>query len=187
MVDIPTWCEPSSPEMWKTRPLKDDAMRYSLAIPADWAEAPQVRTTKLETEHQYTGRTPGENLFINLMPNADPQADITNWANAIIRIMGFPVVAMVGDPRPELLRWDAVPAPSTLAEQWNVDELHLFEGMAKMPGLIRIYMLLARRATTAWKITLTLDSACPPGTVPEIVERSDHVRAGATFGALRLL
>ncbi len=108
-------------------------------------------------------------------------------------ITGFPVIALTqpGAPPPALLKWQYEGAFPALAKRLGADEAHLYSGLARLPGtppeLARLYMLLARRDTQAWKVTLSFASACPPGMPEEFVISNDHVRAGATFGDLRLL
>lgn len=50
-----------------------------------------------------------------------------------------------------------------------------------------VYIVMARRANFAWKVTLSFESACLPGVPESVVASNDHVRAGATFGSLRFL
>ena len=189
MTEIfPLWCKPAILDMWQTRLLDVEALHCALAIHEDWAHEPKVVTTPMDTEHQYHGRNAAEGLYINMMPDAGPQADITNWVNSIMKLTGFPILGLGlnRDNPPQLLQWNTVPASDSLIEQLAVDELVLFEGLARIPDLMRMYMLLARRDTTAWKITLTLASAVLPGADAEIVAANDHVRAGTSFGYLQL-
>ena len=188
MADVfPVWCKPATLDMWQTRLLEVEALHCALPIHEDWAHEPKVVTTPMDVEHQYHGRNAAERLHINRMPDADPQADITNWVNGILKLTGFPILALGvnRDNPPQLLQWNTVPASDSLLEQLAVDELVLFEGLARIPDLMRMYMLLARRDTTAWKITLTLASALLPGADEELIAANDHARAGATFGYLQ--
>jgi hypothetical protein len=92
---------------------------------------------------------------------------------------------------PRLMEWRYLGTCSSLSERLAVDGTHLYQGLAMLPGtsseLARFYVLLARRGTSAWKISLSFMSACLPGMDEEMVISNDHVRAGATFGYLRLL
>jgi hypothetical protein len=187
MADVfPLWCKPVTLDTWRTRLLEVETLHCTLPIHEDWAQEPKVLTTPMDVEHQYQGRVNTERLILNMMPDADPHADITNWVNGIMRLTGFPIAAFFNpDNPPQLLQWDTVAAADSLMEQLAVDELVLFEGLARIPDLMRMYILLARRDTTAWKITLTFGSAVLPGSDAEIVALNDHIRAGATFGYLQ--
>ena len=116
-----------------------------------------------------------------------------NWVDAIVSMSGFPVPAMqhAADASLRLLEWQYQGNGQPLTERLAVDETHLYQGLAmlaaKPPELARIYILLARHGTLAWKDSLSLLSACPPGTPEEMIAANDHVRARATFGDLRFL
>ena len=73
----------------------------------------------------------------------------------------------------------------------RVDEAHTYTGLAKYPAqghavLGRIYVVMARRKTFAWKLALSIETACFDGMPEEKVYSQDHVRAGAVFGTLQL-
>jgi hypothetical protein len=87
--------------------------------------------------------------------------------------------------------WTYVGRIPLLAARLNADEAHGYTGAAvfnpeKSPELGRIYVVLARKGTLAWKITLTFMSACVPNAPEKLVRSSDHNRAGAVFGSLKL-
>ncbi|MDQ7025021.1 MAG: hypothetical protein Q9P01_01435 [Anaerolineae bacterium] len=190
MLDtIPTWCKPVSLDMWQTRLLEDAALRCSLPIHEDWSRQAKELVTPMDVEHQYSGRNAAERLIINMMADADPESDMTNWVTAIMKLVGFPILALGlnHENPPHLLEWQAVAVSDALLGQYAVDELHLFEGLARIPDLTRLYMLLARRDSIAWKITLTLNSALLPDSDSAMIASNDHARAGATFGNLHFL
>lgn len=186
---IPAWCKPTSSAKWHTEPLEDTELQVSLNMHEDWSQTPIRLTTTLDIEHRYAGRTADEWLIINMMPKADPKADIKHWVDAFIKTLGFPIVGLSRhtDYTPVLLDWQIFNVPNSLVTRLGVDEVHLFEGVGRIPDLMRIYILLARRGTVAWKVTLTLASACLPGTNLPTITINDHVRAGATFGTLQFL
>ena len=67
----------------------------------------------------------------------------------------------------------------------------LYQGLAELQTRPveygRLYFLLAQRGRFAWKVGLSLLTACFPGSPEKLIRKNDHVRAGATFGALALL
>jgi hypothetical protein len=46
---------------------------------------------------------------------------------------------------------------------------------------------MARRKTLAWKLALSIETACFDGMPEEKVYSQDHVRAGAILGTLKFL
>jgi hypothetical protein len=153
---------------------------------------PEVDEMPMQVEHVYRGVYASEWLTVAFMEQADPAGNLRNWIEAVVSMTGFPILAMQQaiDPPPELLEWQYTGAYPTLSERLGVDETFLYHGAAKLPGkppeLARIYALLARRGTLAWKVCLAFNSACPPGMPEEMIVSNDHVRAGATFGCLQL-
>jgi hypothetical protein len=192
-VEVPAWFEPASLEHWPTRLVESSALHYSLPLRQGWDSAPQVSEAPLEIEHVFRGPAASDCLVIGFMDRADPAADIRNWVEAIITMTGFPLPSLqqVGGASPRLLEWETLGARPPLAQRLGVEEAYPYQGLAMLPGrppeLARFYILLARRETFAWKVSLSLYSACPPGTSEQIVVANDHVRAGATFGSLRFL
>jgi hypothetical protein len=143
----------------------------------------------MEQAHTFRGLCSSDWLTVSLMQPADPVADIRNWVEAMLHLTGFPIVTQA-DHRPTLLEWQDQGACPSLADRLQVEAAHVYQGVAWLPTtppeLSRIYLLLARRGSHAWKITLSLLSACPPGTAEDQIMINDHVRAGATFGTLEL-
>lgn len=183
---LPIWCEMASLPAWKTVPLHDPTLQVQLHIHEDWNPTPQVNETPLDIEHRYAGRTPDEWLIINKMPAADPHADMTNWVNAFVQTTGFPIIGIntTPDTQPELLAWDTWATSDATRQHYDVDEIHLLEGVGQIPELVRMFFVLARRDTVAWKVALVLPSACLPGTDIETLIANDYVRAGAILGSL---
>jgi hypothetical protein len=117
---------------------------------------------------------------------------LRNWVDATVAMTGFPVAALAAAcPSPPRLRAFApCPLTAAAARALRLDELVLYEGLATIPTsppeLARLYLLLGRRGQRAWKIELTLTSACPPDAPYRKVAASDHRRAGAVLGGLSL-
>jgi hypothetical protein len=181
-VSVP-WLEPAALEAWPTRPYSSSALRYSLSVPAGWGESPSSTDAGTHREELLRGAGIDDGLLVQFMEGADPAADIRGWAEAPLRLVGAPAVAIALGGRAELLEWREVAAPPG---RWEADELALFEGLTRSAALARVYTVLARRGTLAWHVALALESACPPGTDAETVQRNDHVRAAAVLGALGL-
>lgn len=189
---VPVWFEPTELEDWPTRAIESADLRYRLRLHRDWDARPQVSQTPMEVEHVFRGAHPAECLVVSFMDKADPAANLRNWVEAIVGIAGFPVLTLSQAGRtPKLLQWQYAGSSAPLADRLEVDEAHTYQGVGMLPGrppeLARVYILLARRATLAWKVALSFMTACPPGVGEELVADNDHVRAGATFGRLRLL
>jgi len=183
---LPIWCEMASLPAWQTVPLHDTHMQVQLHIHEDWNTTPQQYQTPLDSEHRYAGRTPDEWLIINKMREADPNGNITNWVNAFIQTTGFPIIGIntTSGYKPQLLSWESWATSEATRQHYDVDEIHLFEGVGQIPEWVRIFVILARRDTVAWKVALVIPTACMPGTDMETIIANDYVRAGAIFGAL---
>ena len=190
---IPVWLEPTTLKNWPTRPIKRDDLGYMLPLPTPWNRKPEVTKTALDITHIYRGTHPLELLSITFMPNANPTAKMVNWVEVGIRMTGFPILEMAslneGKP-PKLLEWTYLGMCESLNKRLAVEETHLYSGLGSITGrppmLARIYIILARRETLAWKASLSFISACWPRTPEETVIANDHVRAGAILGHLTL-
>lgn len=124
------------------------------------------------------------------MDKADDTSDMTTWVEAFRAMTGFPVLLKL-DPMPQLARWTYLGKLSGLAKMLRADEAHAYTGLAKYTEagstvLGRIYIVMARRKTFAWKLALSIETACFDGMPEERVYSQDHVRAGAIFGTLKL-
>jgi hypothetical protein len=189
---LPAWVQPAEPEGWPTREIEAPLLRYKLRMCQRWSDTPQVHTTQMEVAHVYRGKSPAEWLIVSVMDKAHGGGNMHNWVDAIVAMTGFPVVEMIeGNTPPKLLEWECEGAFAELTARLGVDESLLYSGIAQMPGTsplrAHVYMLMARRANFAWKVTLAFETALLPG-LPEVMAvRNDHVRAGATYGHLRLL
>jgi hypothetical protein len=89
-------------------------------------------------------------------------------------------------PTLELAHWESEATPAALAARLKTDELHLLRGLARAEsGTARLYAVLARRRSHAWKLFLSLASAAGGGN--ELAHlHDDDSRAGTVFGSLEL-
>jgi hypothetical protein len=192
-IVIPIWLEPIDLAGWPTHVVESEALHYALPLRQGWNTVPHRNETPVEKEHVYRGLYPADCLAISFMEQADPAANVRNWVEALLRLAGFPIQALRRPDQapPELLQWQYEGTSLSLDQRLAVDETHLYQGLAMLagtpPDLARIYVLLARRGTWAWKVSLSFLSACPPGMPEEMITGNDHVRAGASLGYLRLL
>lgn len=192
-VPTPPWAEGEDLSAWPTVVASDEALGYRVPVPAHWAREPLVEHLPNETVHTYRGRAAGDWLSIRGLLRADPSADLADWVNACFGLTGFPVVPPAESlpAPPRLLSWsDVLPCPE-LAARLRVDEVRVAEGLAicqldSGAALVRVYVLLARVAESAWNVTLAIRSACPPNAPEALILANDHCRAGAVFGKLHL-
>ena len=195
---IPRWLEFCNPPGWPTVPSKSVTLRYSLRIPKRWSSAPHVRGTAREIEHIYDGTCRAEWLIISFMDKATETSDMTNWIDFCVATTGFPV-HLGQDPLPALRVWNYLGKLTGVAEKLATEEVHAYTGLANYSytGLAnysedsrtllgRVYIVLARRKSFAWKIALSFETSCFDGMPDEKIYANDHVRAGAILGNLRL-
>ena len=189
-LEIPRWLEPCDPPGWPTVPLKSATLRYSLRIPTRWGSTPRVRGTAREVQHIYEGTRKAEWLFVSFMEKATATSDMTNWVELCKAMIDFPV-PLEQDPLPKLRSRTYLGKLPGVAKKLRADEAHAYTGLADyMEGsrtvLGRLYIVMARRKSFAWKVALSFETACFEGMPEERVYASDHVRAGAILGKLRL-
>jgi hypothetical protein len=188
--ELPRWLEKTDLKGWPTAPLKSVTLRYALRIPAHWISEPEVRGTSREVEHVYHGKRVPEWLIITFMDKANSTSDMKNWVEGYLHLSGFPVLLKL-DPLPKLSRWTYFGKLSGLATKLKADEAHAYTGLAEYVDgrhsiFGRMYLVMARRKSFAWKVALSLETACFAGMPEETVYSQDHVRAGVIFGDLRL-
>jgi len=189
----PVWLNPVTLEDWPVQAIQSNSLRYALSLHQEWDSTPQHNETPLEKEHIYRGIYPSDCLCVSFMEQADPSSNLQNWAEAMVRLTGFPIQALRlhDDEPPKLLEWRYEGTYPLVTKRLEVDEAHVYQGLAMLhgrpPELVRFYILLARRGQFAWKVSLAFSSACLPGCATEMVTANDHVRAGATFGSLQFL
>jgi hypothetical protein len=188
MDALPIWLQQAVLAAWPTQVAESVDLRYRIGVPEAWEMAPTVEEGFNEIEHRYTGALAAESVSVAFMAQADPAASLRDWLEATIAMTGKPLLS----PQMEMLEWVYAGGSQAVVERLAVDEAHLYTGLGELdeagrPTLARLYVVLARRDQYAWKIIVSFSSACPPGTEEEMIERNDHVRAGAIFGRLALL
>lgn len=189
---IPVWASPAADPRWPTRIVASEALGYRVPRPAHYDRGPVRETTAVDEEDAYLGGSPEEWLSIRRMAAADPRHELGNWVEAFLRLTGLPTIVPSPAVRGRLAEWRPLGACASLAARLAVDETRLFTGLVALaapdgpPAFARLYVVLARRGTWAWKVCLALASACLPGTPEPRVAANDHVRAGASLGGLEL-
>ncbi len=190
---IPIWMQPTLLAAWPTQYVTHEALQYAMPVPEAWSQPPLEIVEPMTQTHVYRGLQPSEWLVVSFMPQATGGSDMRNWTDHIVSLIGFPVEQLLQahEELPQLLAWDYTGPSAEGARIFDVDELHLYTGLAKWPdglqGYMRIYQVLARKGDCAWKVSLLLTTACPPGTPQALVATNDHVRAGAVLGQLRFI
>jgi hypothetical protein len=162
------WLDPAVSD-WPTRAYASARLRYALSAPEDWAD-PELH--ELPTHLEELFRSDDEGLLVQFMDAADPAADLATWATAPVTLAGAPAVALAVAPGSETIDWRAVVADG-LTDRLAVDEALLFAGTTRSPDdtVGRVYVVLARRGTSAWNVGLSLEGV-------------DDERAAATLGTL---
>ena len=192
MEDPPLWARPAEVCGWPTREIVGGNLGYKVRLPEDWKDEPQRQTNDWGDEEVFRGAAEIECFTVEML-RARVTAPPGQWVDAVIAVSGFPIPALVGDREgvPRLLEWEDLGLSLALADRFEADEVSLHKGLARFPrassGLARLYILSVRRHEVVWKCSLSLATACLPGMPEEVVAANDHVRAGATFGYLRLL
>jgi hypothetical protein len=187
--EIPAWLKASDLEQWTVQPIAIAPLQCECAYPQHWQTPPEICETPFELEYRFAGGDELELLTLSLMPKADPTAPLRNWVEAFIQLSGFPLFALKqAHPTIQLTEWRYEGNCPQLAQRLQVDDLHLYQGFALLPGIPKyahLYVLLARRDTLAWKVGLSLLSACFPGMPEATITQNDHFRAGTIFASIR--
>lgn len=190
--DLPLWVQPVELEMWPTQLLESNLLHCHLSVPEWWQAENEVRQNSLESSQTLRGGGFSEFLELHYLATADPEAKLTNWVDTLVAITELPAESAALDKSlsPKLLEWDYLGEFAPLKARWEVDEVHLYQGLmiyhSDKSELARLYIVVCRRANSAWKIVLSFSSACPPGMPQAAIDSNDHVRAAATFGHLYL-
>lgn len=187
------WLEPEAAEIdgWPVRGVELPAVGVAVAVPQAWS-APATTDEPPATMARITGALPGEGLVVARIGNATSGRDIGDWLQLPMSATGgLDPQTMATKGTSEVLQWQRSDT-GELAARFGTDELVAHDGLAKYladpddpPELVHSYVVLARRGDTAWKVALTLSSACLPGTPDDVVDANDHVRARACLGRLR--
>jgi hypothetical protein len=186
----PRWIDPdaAAPD-WPVELFRYLNLGLSIGVPADWTLEPPAGPEPGTAVHR--GGARAEHLATQVVDDADPSRPVGDWMDAILALAGLPAPELVTEEtHAELIELtDDGPAPD-YARRLDADDGHLFHGLAVLDGsppeLARLYVALLRRGTRAWRLSLSLASACPPGSPDELIDANDHVRAAATYGRVEL-
>ncbi|PYH62046.1 toll/interleukin-1 receptor domain-containing protein [Aspergillus niger CBS 101883] len=192
--ELPVWLRDCTLQQWPTKPIKSAALRYALKLPERWDSSFTVRGTSRSIEHIYHG-TPGidaERLMIEFLEDLNEHGDITKAVTVYMALIGMPVLYdLVAQPTLLPGTWQYMGKLPSLITSLNADDACAYMGLARFQAsfnlLGRIYVVLVRKGTFRWKITLSFETACLPSMPEDIVNSNDHVRAGAILGSLQLL
>ncbi|MEM7535133.1 MAG: hypothetical protein AAF639_23355 [Chloroflexota bacterium] len=203
MNAIPIWVQPSTHPQWPTRTIHSQPLAIELPIPGRWQSRTEVSETNLgmsmgalkpiiQKEQTYFGANISDWVSIRLIENAPPAQPLESWVDSFLQLIGFPTVIpnIAGEATGKLLSWEEYGACQSLAQQWRVDDVSLYQGLARLSTentteLAHLYIVLARRKRQSWNICLSLSSACLPSMPEELIAANDHVRAGATLGHMQ--
>ncbi|GKZ64928.1 hypothetical protein AnigIFM50267_007084 [Aspergillus niger] len=191
--ELPVWLRDCTLQQWPTKPIKSAALRYALKLPERWDNSLTVRGTSYAIEHIYHG-TPGidaERLMIEFLENMNEHGDITKAVTVYMALTGMPVLYdLVAQPKLLPGTWQYMGQLPSLITRLNADDACAYMGLASFQAsfnlLGRIYVVVVRKGTFRWKITLSFQTACLPSMPEDIVNSNDHVRAGAILGSLQL-
>ena len=191
--DIPVWMHLGRHlRQWPTEEVTDSLADFCVRIPSHWTQTQTISHGELETEFRYPGPMVGEALSVTHMPVADPTAEIVGWVATNMILTGAPnpsVWGPEGTP-PTMVLWSGPQTSAGLQKRLEMDVLLFYEGVASYAEernqLNRVYLLTCRRGTQAWKVCLSFNTACPPGTPPAMIADNDHGRAQACLAMVEL-
>ena len=187
---LPRWLAPRLPiDGWQTNQQTVDAVGVGVAVPDHWAPQPDTSMPGTVVWH---GVFPGEGLAIARRDGVDPDDDLATWIHADVALTGGCHPALLPDgATAEPRSWFADDDDPTVDEHLDVDESRGATGLVAIVGqrteMVRGYVVVVRRDTTAWKVTLQVSSACLVGTDDDLVDSNDHVRARAVLGDLAFI
>lgn len=112
------------------------------------------------------------------------------WVDGIADVAGLPVLEIDPATNPTVMEWIYEGKLDVVAKNYNADEAHCYSGIISLNDTdkhkARVYILLLRKGTFAWKFIFSCETALFPGMPDSIVYSNDHIRAGSTFGAIIL-
>lgn len=190
---LPIWLEPTTLQRWPAEEYASAELRVHLHIPAGWQAEEVLAEGPFGTlESSWRGASAADHLAVACMSDADPHASLRNWAETQVALVGHPVLGALTDGQlGELLVWESPQFSAQLAQHLDVDEAHVFLATTELtvddqPMLARTWILVARRATVAWRIVLSLNTALLPDAESAMIDSNDHRRAAVVLGELRL-
>ncbi len=192
MTNEPSWTASRAVTGWPVERVELHALAIDLGVPLGWE--PEERGTGAPAQIAvHRGPSRAEQVAVQLVEDADESRPLSAWLDAVVTVAGFPVPELLGDGdggQPDLVEWRDVGAAPGYAERLGADDSHLYDGLAVLTSrptqLARLYVVLLRARRRAWRLSLSFESACPPGSPSALVEANDHVRAAATFGGVEL-
>ncbi len=192
--ELPLWLKPADPPGWPTIPIRSATLRYSMRLPQRWVSRPLVNGTELEVWHVYWGSTSqdAEWLYISFMENASEGDQLHKWVDFSMLLCDSPITQIHDDEAraPKRRTWDFLGRLPSLEAKMKADEAYGWMGTSTYQRdfvmLGRMYVILVRRKTFAWKIVLSFMTAVLEGMPEQFIKSNDHVRAGAVLGDLVL-
>jgi hypothetical protein len=185
----PVWLKEASSERWPVELFNTPLLRYSLAIPKRWNATPVLSTTQMEVKHLFRGPWPSEFLAVSFMEKSTG-GNMKNWVDGILQLTGLPILEIQTEPKPVLSEWLYEGAFEVVARKYAVEEAHCYSGIIELNDQdrhrARVYILLLRKGTFSWKFVLSFETALFSGMESSVIYKEDHVRAGCTFGKLKL-
>lgn len=181
---VPSWTRPSTIAAWPVDLVEHTGL--VVGVPAGWRPEVPAPDASIVV---HRGPNLADALVVQRVADADESRPLGAWMDAILAVAGFPVPELLGgsdEAAPALVEWSAA-GDHVFG---GADDSQLYEGLAVLPGhpaeLARLFTVLLRCGADAWRVTLSLLSACPPGAPAELVASNDGVRAATTFGCLAM-
>ena len=185
----PAWLQDASDKHWPVELFNTPLLRYSLAIPKRWNATPILSTTQMEVKHLFKGPWPSEFLAVSFMEKSTG-GNMKNWVDGIMQLTGLPVLEISTDTKPVLSEWSYEGAFDVVAQKYAAEEAHCYSGVIELNDQgrhrARVYILLLRKGTFSWKFVLSFETGLFRGIEDAVIYKEDHVRAGSTFGKLKL-
>ena len=185
--ELPVWLTPITLDGWPTSVMQlAEGVACSLGVPSAWRAA----ASDAGGEVRWHGSSIAESLHIVHITSADPAVSVGDWSASLMAMTDAPFVTDARIEEIDVLELEpaALDVCEVTCARFELDDASALFGVAAITApdrrLMRYYVVSGRRGTDAWNVTLTFDTACMPGTADDIVDRNDHVRAGATLGVL---
>jgi tetratricopeptide (TPR) repeat protein len=185
----PVWLKEANAEKWAVELFHTSLLRYTIAVPKRWNASPFLSNTQLEVKHLFKGPWPSEFLSVSFMENATG-GNMTGWVDGTVALSGLPVLEISTATNPKLSEWLYEGVFEVVAKKYEADEAHCYSGIIELNDAdrhrARVYILLLRKGNFAWKFILSFETALFSGMPASVLFSNDHIRAGCTFGKLKL-
>lgn len=160
-------------------------------MPERFSPDPKITGTSqlIDQHYQSTAGCEAERLRLSLGGNGAD--DIEGLVTVPMALCWMPIVLDL-ETQPIMVprSWVTFGRFASLMTSLNLDDAVWFMGVARyeVESVLfgRMYVLVMRRRRFVWKAALSFMTACLPGTTEAMLERNDHVRAGAILGYLEL-